>query len=308
MKALVLNYHAIVRQPLTIPDWCFLAEDAFLEQMEELAASADVVRLADLANRPSDASDRPLVALTFDDGFLNNHEVAFPILRRLNLPATVFVCTDFIDSDDTIWFCRVNQAISETELSAMTWEGETLALSGVEARSQASARVQTMLKRWPQPDLLRAVLELGLQLGVDTSAHLSLDSPYRLLTRAAIREMHASKLIDFGAHTRTHAILSRLSAPEQRREVAGSLSAVQDLCGPCPRLFAYPNGTPADYDRATVDLLAALGVDMAVTTTHGANDDSTPRLELRRYGVGRETTLDVFRDTIHGLSSSLSAP
>ena len=96
----------------------------------------------------------------------------------------------------------------------------------------------------------------------------------------------ASGLVEVGAHTHTHAILSRLSPREQRSEIERSLQIVGEITGrPCQG-FAYPNGLASDYDGETIRLLRAAGVRFAVTAMPGANDAATPALELRRHGVG----------------------
>jgi peptidoglycan/xylan/chitin deacetylase (PgdA/CDA1 family) len=102
-----------------------------------------------------------------------------------------------------------------------------------------------------------------------------------------------------GAHTESHAILSLLPAAEREREVVESVHAVTRLTHrPC-RFFAYPNGRASDYDREVRRTLGELGVEAAVTSVAGANVPTTPRLELRRHGVGADTDMAEFQLKVH---------
>jgi peptidoglycan/xylan/chitin deacetylase (PgdA/CDA1 family) len=280
-------YHAVVRSPLEVPDWCFLDEAAFRSQVHYLKQHFDVLPLSEaVARLSSGALQRPTVAITLDDGFQNNHEVAFPILREAGLPATVFLVTGLVDSDDTIWFCRVNRAVAAATAPWFEWEGRRFNLAGPAAKAESSHLIQERLKRFPHPELLSQLRQVVLALGDDPDRPIEAGSPFRILNREAIAEMAASGLIEFGAHTRSHAILSRLPPEARRDEIEQSLSAILKLTGRRCELFAYPNGTGHDYDVESIRILEANGVRAAVTVTWGANDRATPTLELRRYGVG----------------------
>jgi peptidoglycan/xylan/chitin deacetylase (PgdA/CDA1 family) len=95
--------------------------------------------------------------------------------------------------------------------------------------------------------------------------------------------MAVSGLIDFGAHGYSHAILSLLSPAEQEDEILRSLHAVRELTGQPCRFFAYPNGRRQDYNEETVRILDSHGVQAAVTTMSGFNDERTSLMELGRY-------------------------
>jgi len=300
----VLMYHAIVRQPLSVPDWCFLSERMFQDQLEALAATRRVRRLSDaIRDWGGESSPEPTIAVTFDDGFLNNCTVAFPLLEKLRIPATIFINTAFVGTADTLWFCKVNRAIAETHLSSLAFGGETYDLSDPGARAHASARIQARLKARPHPALLVELEDLCRRSGIDATTPIRRDSPYAVLDEHSIRHMTASGLIDFGAHTHTHAILSRLT-PEQRRfEIVRSVEATRAITArPC-ELFAYPNGRREDYDDDSIAILQSLGIQAAVTAVHGANDQSTPAMELKRVGVGPDMTLVDFKATLSYVQS-----
>jgi peptidoglycan/xylan/chitin deacetylase (PgdA/CDA1 family) len=280
-------YHAVVREPLEVADWCFLEEELFRRQVQYVRDACDVIPLSSVMTKIGEGSiSRPTAAITFDDGFQNNYEVAFPILREAGLPATVFLTTGLIGTSDTVWFCRLNRALAQTRNRLLEWNGHRFSLTGINARESASATLQSLLKALPHPRLLSALREIVLTLGDDPDAPIAVDSPYRMLSLSAIESMTASGLIELGAHTRSHAILSLLTPEEQREEIVDSVDRVRELTRRPTRLFAYPNGRRADYDGHTVRMLEALGVDSAVTAIDGTNDTTTPALELRRLGVG----------------------
>jgi peptidoglycan/xylan/chitin deacetylase (PgdA/CDA1 family) len=297
--AAILMYHAVVREPLPVPDWCFIQEDCFREQMTYLRKHCRVVPLKDIPSVTSKGGGRPIVAVTFDDGFQNNYDVALPILRDLSLPATIFLATDFVDSDDTLWFCRVNEAIAGTRLTRLRWEGQTYNLSTQVSRAGTHAALQVWLKRYRHPELLEKARYLISALGGHSDKPILRGSPYRMLGATEIREMTASGLIDFGAHTCSHAILSGLPEFERNREITASLAAVERLTEDACTLFAFPNGRASDYGPADVGVLRERKVAIAVTTIDGPNDRAVPALEMRRYGVGADTSMALYKLLTH---------
>ena len=221
----ILMYHAVVREPLKVADWCFLGEETFRRQIQYLADTCDVIPLSSALTRMREGGVcRPAAAITFDDGFQNNFEVALPILRDAGLPATIFLTSGLIGTSDTVWFCRLNRAIAQTRNRLVEWNGHCFPLTSIDARVSASATLQSLLKVLPHPRLLGAVREIVLVLGDDPDAPVAADSPYRMLSLSAIASMTASGLIELGAHTRSHAILSLLTPEEQLEEIA-------PLCG-----------------------------------------------------------------------------
>src|SRR5690606_30046275 len=94
-KLTILMYHGVLRQALPVPDYCFITEAQFRHQMKYLAKNFRVVTLSEALHQLQSGSiNYPTAAITFDDGYQNVFDVAFPILREFLLPATVFINTD----------------------------------------------------------------------------------------------------------------------------------------------------------------------------------------------------------------------
>jgi peptidoglycan/xylan/chitin deacetylase (PgdA/CDA1 family) len=296
----IVMYHAVVRSPRNVYYWGLVDESSFRGQMEYLKSHFEILPLVDAVRRlRSHGLSRPTVAITFDDGYQNNYEVAFPILRAMSLPATIFLVTGLLDTDATLWTCRLHHALTETRKPSLVWNGSRFDLSKPDHRAESSVTIRTKLKDLQHPQLVTEIRSIIQKLDVDPDCALPVASPFRMLTSRAVIDMANSGLVEFGAHTHTHTLLSRLSPDEQREEIERSVSAVQELTGrPC-ELFAYPNGKAKDFDKETMTILQQNDVRIAVTTMTGPNNEQTPLLELRRYGIGANMNMGYFQLKVH---------
>jgi len=303
----IIMYHGIIRSPLVVTDWCFVDEKTFGMQIEYLKKHFEIIALSEAIERMrSGGIKRPTAVITFDDGYQNNFDVAFPILFKEKIPSTIFLTTGLIDTDDTVWHCRLNLAISQTRRPRIERNGSKFDLSTVDLKAKASAVMQENLKGLPHSRLMATMRDIILELNCDPECSTEMGSPYRMLNKNAIAEMAASGLIEFGAHTHQHAILSRLSEGERFNEIRRSIDAVYQLTGRSCKYFAYPNGRAEDYNGRTIKDLEACGIQIAVTTAAGPNNRGTSLMELRRYGVGADLPMAEFQLMVHHFVSKLS--
>ena len=296
----ILMYHAVIRDPLEVADWCFLDEKSFGRQIEYVKRHFRVIPLSDAASLlNSDSLDGPTLVITFDDGYQNNYEVAFPILAHYECPATIFLTTSYVDSDQIPAFCRLNLALSLTTKRSLLWDGASYDLLSAEQKERASIALRQSLKIHHPYTIDGLVADICRSLEVDPDRRFDAASPYHILRTDSIQRLVKSGLVNFGGHTHNHTILSRLSDREKREEISGSIQLVQSLTGQACDSFAYPNGLRDDYDRSTIDILQSVGVSTAVSTISGPNTVDTPRMELRRYGIGPDVNFARFTSTVH---------
>lgn len=297
----VLNYHQIVETAEFLPDWCSLTTEQFQIQMEYLATYFEVVAVRDGIRRfeMGELGEKPMAAITFDDGYLNNYSDALPILKKLQLPATIFLVTGMLNSDETIWSCKLNQALYETSLNRLHWNGQVYQLSTLKEKITTYRRLQNDLKRFPHPTLLEHCHNIVVKLGGDELLSRAVASTYRMLDDAALSEMLDSGLIDFGAHTRDHVILDRVENETQQLQIHQSINDIRAITNRNEVLFAYPNGGPSDYNTYSVEELNRAGVQYAFTTISGLNKQPIRPLELKRIGVGGDWQLGLFMFAIH---------
>jgi peptidoglycan/xylan/chitin deacetylase (PgdA/CDA1 family) len=236
----------------------------FAEQMHVLETAFHPCSLADLVAAAEGGGMRPrTVSVTFDDGYRDNLYEAMPLLERHGVPATVFVVTGYIESGRDFWWdvlervCRTVAREGEfdglyrayhTELQALD-HGERQAVldqRADETGSKPPARVETM-------------------------------------TTAELESIAASPLIDVGAHTVTHPLLSTLGAAEQLDEMRASKRYLEEVVGRPIRSFSYPFGS---YDADSVMSVRTAGFSCACTSARRKVTAGTDVFELPRLPIG----------------------
>jgi peptidoglycan/xylan/chitin deacetylase (PgdA/CDA1 family)/CelD/BcsL family acetyltransferase involved in cellulose biosynthesis len=250
----------------------------FEQQLLRLRQAGNVVPLGPALRRLSEGEKLPprAIALTFDDGYRDNLELGLPVLERLGLPATFFLVPGILSGQVRPWWEVVAWGFAHSNRASVVWEGGSLPVAGSAGRRSA-ARVTARLKELDEAGRQQAVKELLALLepggGPEVrDLFLDWDGARELLRRG----------FSVGAHSMGHAILARQPAEEQALDLATCRRRLEDELGVTVNLFAYPNGTLADYDRHTVQAAQQAGYAHALTARAGWNTSSTPPFELRR--------------------------
>ena len=264
----------------------------FDQQMELLALHYQVLPLEEAIERLK-SHDLPdnAVAITFDDGYRDNYENAFPILQKYSLPATIFLATAAIGSGRTLWHDRVFSAFRETNVPMLSGIGpirESYPLRSIAEKLHAQSRVLTFLRSLGHGERLAWIETLVAVLQVkDYQADQHL-----MLTWDDVRAMQRQR-ISFGSHTVNHPILATLSEQQVVWEIEESKQTIEREIGVPVRTFAYPNGREVDFSERTKALVREAGYDCGLSTIFGANDNSHDLFALRR-GCPWEEDLPVF--------------
>ncbi|MBA3909125.1 MAG: hypothetical protein C0524_04375 [Rhodobacter sp.] len=300
----ILCYHGVVRSALPIPDYCFLEASRFQTQMQWLARSH--FRVAPLSEAISDLLmgrvTQPTVALTFDDGYRNNVDVALPILQRFNFPATIFLATGLIGSSKTIWPFRILQALQSTAADSVTWGGRSFPLATLAERTAANKSLQSRVKELAPGTPDNAAAEIERLLEVQENPDIDRNSPLAMMDADDVRLGVESGLLEFGAHSVTHPILSALDDDGLRREIDGSVQSIRQMVPKPSRCFAYPNGLPADFDARCITRLQDNGIAFAVSTVQAMNRPGADAYRLGRLCIGCDTTMLKFIAKTTGVS------
>jgi peptidoglycan/xylan/chitin deacetylase (PgdA/CDA1 family) len=254
--------------------------------LRHLAESFSLVTITEAVRRlrsPEPLAE-DLVAVTFDDGYADNAELAWPLVEGHGATATVFVTTGFLDGEP-LWFDVARQCLRALEsapprAARHLTEDLRRSLPGWRTSLGVSWTVNRMkrLGTRERERLVSRMLDLALSEG----------GLARPMTWEQARAIHRAGG-EIGAHTISHPILSKLDRAAQEKEIRGSRERVAEELGVEPSSFAYPNGSRRDFDAATLDLVARAGFEAACTTIRGSNARGCDPLRLRRLGVGEDS-------------------
>ncbi len=252
----------------------------FRRQMEYIAENYYVCGLEEAIDRmaTNDVHDR-MIVITFDDGYRDNFTNAFPILRQLGIPATIFLATGALDSEKLLWHDLVFSAFRTTQLRFLKDFPDVGSVYSIQnIREKLSAQQHILEHLWSLPDDDRALAmdRLTQCLGVCSDPVKDL-----MLSWDEVRIMYQNG-ISFGSHTCTHPILSKVSADRVRREIVDSKRAIEANLRCNVQSFAFPVGRSQDFDDRTKSLLKDNGYRCAVTTRFGVNLPNQDLFELRR--------------------------
>jgi peptidoglycan/xylan/chitin deacetylase (PgdA/CDA1 family) len=298
----IVLYHRITVEPdpgLLSAGMCVSLQN-FDAQMAYFRRRFNPIRLDHAMARLARGEPLPpwAVSVTFDDGYVDNLEIAWPVLQRHQMPATLFVPTGGLSCGEPFWWDRVGLAFSAT--ADRSFNGAQFGLKGFgeRPRSLGFGQREVVLRDvidtlWTMPhhEVMLAVGALERQmLKRRRLSRGSMRLPARMTSRQVL-EMHR-RGVEIAAHSVHHPNLEQLTPAEVVAEVVDSRRALESLCQAPVRGFAYPAGF---INADVIQAVESSGLDYAVTTQAGVNPAGTARHQLMRIGMPDDSVADFKR-------------
>jgi len=298
-RGIVLTFHRVL--PKGGEAGCYdphmmMSEDIFEQLLVLLRNEFDVVGLEQLMEYPEAVEHRQRVAITFDDGWEDTYSVAFPLLQKYRMPATVFVCTELLDTAESggmlpeerlarIWnFCAQRGNLQPLIEDLHKW--------GL-AKPRRSTRVEysQQLKKLPMQARLLLLVHLERVFELPPSGQ-------RQMMTWEEAQIMARNNVTLGSHTVRHCTLTSEIEEVILEELTDSRAMIQDRTGTPANLLAYPNGA---YSSRVAHLARSAGYSHAFTTEMGfvtrrTDPWTAPRLSMENLVVtGRSAKLSESR-------------
>ena len=244
---------------------------SFFEQvMQRLRRSgADIVSMDEVHRRLKEQEfPRRFVSVTFDDGYRDTREFAYPILKKYDVPFTVYVATSFADRVGELWWLALEAAIGHNDVIQCRIDGRECRFEcrDVHDKRATFEKIHGSLRRIETEDELRNVMrDITARHRVDMAAFCN----ELCMDWKELAEFATDPLVTIGAHTVSHPILSKLDDNSVRSELANCRAAIEAALGTRPRHLAYPVGDRGAAGPREFKIAADLGFETAVTTRPG---------------------------------------
>jgi peptidoglycan/xylan/chitin deacetylase (PgdA/CDA1 family) len=286
----ILCYHRVGTQGL--PLYSRLRPETFEAQMCYLKSRYRLVSLGQLCRELRDARPvPPTLAITFDDGYRDLYEYAFPVLQKYGIPATIYLIGRCMQTGEAPWYDRIYLLLHSMTNDTLEVDLESprrFSLTSTEARFAVA---------WELIGFLRSISEDRRQVWCEEMERrfpiAKGDISGCMLNWDQVREMRRGGL-DFGAHTMTHPAISRLEPTDFPEELTAPKRLLEQGLQEPILDFAYPFGKRSDLSRAAQKFIADCGYRSAVTTMEGYNSSGANPFELRRMQVGDGRSLAKF--------------
>jgi peptidoglycan/xylan/chitin deacetylase (PgdA/CDA1 family) len=279
----VLLYHRV--NPDEDPFFPAISVEVFEAQMRYLSRNFRVLSLADIIRRIQRGKGvEPLtITITFDDGYRDNYTFAHPILKRYQLPATLFVATGFVGGNKLMWNDRLAWGMKNTDqkrivcqigcreiaLSLKTQQDKVVSLNVLLEQLKTCSEVE-------KNEVLEKIL-VGFRNEKPEPAGLMLNwSELRTMTQEGW---------DVGSHTVNHLILTKVELSRAAEELSLSKTTIERELQHSVDLCAFPNGKRSDFSPGIIRRAKELGYHGAATTLRGINGPDLDFFGLRRWSV-----------------------
>jgi peptidoglycan/xylan/chitin deacetylase (PgdA/CDA1 family) len=299
----VIGYHRVVEDfaasaATSIPS--MLVTRQMLERhLDWLGRSFRFASLDEVGAR-LDGSDRrndPIAAITFDDGYRDFYDHAFPLLKQKGVPAAVFVVTDLVgtasvQTHDKLYLLLVRRAAVRSPKPgglAGVLQGLGISLPGIGDKAPYEL-MRALLEALPQESIRRVVAALESEASISTDTF----TPFHSLTWEMLDRIQRAG-ITIGSHTKTHVIMTNESGPRVVDELTGSKEEIERRLGTGVRHFAYPSG---QFNTASVKAVAKAGYRFGYTVC-GHRDAVHPQLTVPRTLLWENSCRD-FRGAFSG--------
>jgi peptidoglycan/xylan/chitin deacetylase (PgdA/CDA1 family) len=270
---------------------------SFTEQMRYIKehytplSFADILQCLDRAEAPP----RGAVIVTFDDGFADNYRNAFPILKKFDIPATIFLSTGYIDSGEIFWYEKLSYAVlTAAPCNLVIPQLDRIRIEGAAwLRRNALKILMRHLQRIPDQARMQLLGSLFRQLSVDPGRIDDVRSGP--MTWEQILEMSVNR-IEFGSHGVSHPVLSMLDSMKLQHELTHSRGHIESMLGKPVQVLAYPVGGEEAFNETVRAAVKSAGYRLGVSYIAGIETPAKwDAYALRRLHVERYVDLRYFK-------------
>lgn len=306
-QTVILLYHRVADLE-TDPQLLSISPEHFAEHLEYISEHYNPISLSVLG-RAIEAKKIPdkSVVITFDDGYADNYLNAKPLLEKYDIPATVFVASGYVGSNKEFWWDELERLLllpeelpGKLELNIRgiihKWNFKD-AISGLQKKTDVNLKnwnVTMNVNPGPEYQVYRDLHGLMKPLSHEEQQHI-LDeltqwvnlpregrSTHLALSCDQLKKLEKRELIEVGAHTVNHPMLSAQSPEIQAKEIIENKKYLENILSHEVHTFSYPFGGKPDFNDNTMNIIKENGFDIACANYSGSAIKHTDPYKLPR--------------------------
>ena len=208
--------------------------------------------------KSDDTPERPFVAFTIDDGYLDNYTKALPVFERQQIPFAIFVATDFIDKKAILWWDSIEDLIM-AHRSVVTSDGMCYECESYQQRWDTFRYLRDRILNLDQKNLEHELNKMFSSYKIDWYEPIR----KKAMSWEQVISLANHPLCTIGGHTISHPALSRLNIDEALHEICEGKKRIEQKTSQPVLYFAYPYGTPNEVGEREFQLTEGLGFDIA---------------------------------------------
>jgi len=259
----------------------------FIEKHFKVLSINDVITILKSGNTFTEKC----ALITFDDGYIDNYDTVFPILKRHQLPATFFIPTQFIGSRLIPWWDQLAQMLRNStakQIQLKDWhEPVTIDNKNIDKTIRNVSRLLKLETETPMQiklDSVRSALKLDEEID-NEKVQLFIDWHM-------VKEMYVAGM-DIGSHSCSHQILSHLTEEQQTEEINKSRELITSQIGHAVEAFAYPVGGYDAYNANSIRLVKSAGYSLAFNCVKGITQDlKDGEFVINRFNVNDNCSVE----------------
>lgn len=247
----------------------------FEEQLKYIKANYKLLRCDD----NWDCINEKSIAITFDDGYVDFYKNVYPLLRKYEIPATVFVSTGNIDSTRMFWWDELECIIMRSVLpSKINMCDKVYRIDTYLNRIELLYDIHDQIMTYNYRDRDAEIESLRKQ----TSYACDCIENYRTMSREEIYEISKCPFVTIGAHTVSHILCDKEEPDLVKKEIEQSKTTLESIIEREVKLFAYPNGNVGDKTR---NILQDVGIERAFTCYRACARNGEKKYDIPRSPV-----------------------
>lgn len=288
----VLMYHRFINNGLVKG----VSRETFEWQLNLIKKDFHVMSLSQYIDKiNSGISLSNVVIITIDDAYEDFYSICYPLLKKYEIPTTLFVPTDFVDNRAWFWWDKIKYIMEKSlkDNIKVLYNNKKFTIN--------SSTDYERYKSWNDicdfcltlSDREKDIFINAIAISVDVDIPSSPIGHYRLMTWEQITEVSKNN-VEIASHTKNHPVLTKLNDKDLVKEVEDSKIKIEEKTGIAVKTFCYPHGMPSDYDQNVVNAIKGAGYLAAVVAHDGAYDQKE-RYTIKRIGASNDSALFLWK-------------